>query len=311
MPELPEVETTMRGIAPHIKNRTIIKVEQRRKDLRFPFPKNFVSRLEDTTINSLSRRAKYILVHLDSGETLIIHLGMSGSLVFRERTRKHDHVVFTFDDGLRLVFNDPRRFGLMDIISDCHHPLDDGVPRHEARGAVAPNHFAKQRLQNGMKQNIQTHKLFAHLGAEPLEKAFNSVTLEHSLRNKKTPIKTAIMDQTVVVGVGNIYASESLFLAKISPLRPANSLKKNEYQALVDAIKLTLKAAIKSGGSTLRDFVRSSGDTGYFQHQFNVYGRENKPCLCAAKHGILTITPLVKKITQQGRATYYCSTCQK
>lgn len=276
MPELPEVETTMRGIAPHIKNRTIIKVEQRRKDLRFPFPKNFVSRLEGATIASLSRRAKYILVHLDSGETLVIHLGMSGSLVFRERTRKHDHVVFTFDDGLRLVFNDPRRFGLMDLVKDT-----------------------------------KTHKLFLHLGAEPLEKAFNSVTLEDSLRNKKTPIKTAIMDQTVVVGVGNIYASESLFLAKISPLRPANSLKKNEYQALVDAIKLILKAAIKSGGSTLRDFVRSSGDAGYFQHQFNVYGRENKPCLCAAKHGILTITPLVKKIVQQGRATYYCSTCQK
>lgn len=276
MPELPEVETTMRGIAPHIKNRTIIKVEQRRKDLRFPFPRGFVSRLEGATITDLSRRAKYILVHLDSGETLIIHLGMSGSLVFRSDTRKHDHVVFTFDDGMRLVFNDPRRFGLMDLVKDTTN-----------------------------------HKLFVHLGAEPLEKTFNSVTLEHSLRNKKTPIKTAIMDQTVVVGVGNIYASESLFLAKISPLRPANSLKKNEYQALVDAIKLTLKAAIKSGGSTLRDFVRSSGDAGYFQHHFNVYRREDKPCLCAAKHGILTITPLVKKITQQGRATYYCSTCQK
>jgi len=285
MPELPEVETVVRGIRPHIEKHRIVKVELRRADLRIPFPKDFVKRVEGAEIVGVSRRAKYILMPLNSGETLVIHLGMSGTLVFRnysisvsegEGFKKHDHVVFTLDDGKKLVFNDPRRFGLMELV-----------------------------------KNTKTHSLFSHLGAEPLEKTFNSATLEDSLRTRKAPIKTAIMDQKIVVGVGNIYASESLFLAHISPLRPANALKKQEYQALAEAIKTTLKAAIKSGGSTLRDFVRSSGDSGYFQHHFNVYGRENKPCLCAAQHGILKITPLVKKITQQGRATYYCCKCQK
>jgi formamidopyrimidine-DNA glycosylase len=276
MPELPEVETVVRGLTPHLKNRRIMKVELRRADLRVPFPKHFVKRLEGVTIIGLTRRAKYILIALDSGETLIIHLGMSGSLVFRDTEKKHDHVVFTFDDGKKLVFNDPRRFGLMELTKDP-----------------------------------STHKLFAHLGAEPLDKAFNAVTLQASLKRRHTPIKTAMMDQKIVVGVGNIYASESLFLARISPLRKASSLKPEEYQALVKAIQTTLKAAIRSGGSTLRDFVRSSGDAGYFQHAFKVYGREGKPCLCSAKPDTLNSTPLIKRIMQQGRATYYCSECQK
>ena len=277
MPELPEVETVVRGIAPYLKKRRITQVELRRADLRVPFPKGFKERLEGAAITSITRRAKYILIGLNTAETLVIHLGMSGSLTFYEGPkRKHDHVVFTLDDGKRLVFNDPRRFGLMELV-----------------------------------KNTKTHKLFAHLGVEPLEKEFNSVTLGASLKTRSGPIKTAIMDQKVVVGVGNIYASESLFQAHISPLRKASSLKKSEISALCDSIKNVLGSAIKSGGSSIKDFVQSSGKAGYFQHSFEVYGRANKPCLCAAKHGTLKLTPLVKKITQQGRATYYCSNCQK
>ena len=277
MPELPEVETVVRGIAPHLKKRRIMQVELRRADLRVPFPKGFRARVEGAAITSIHRRAKYILIGLNTSETLVIHLGMSGSLTFYEgKPRKHDHVVFTLDDGKKLVFNDPRRFGLMDLVKDT-----------------------------------KTHKLFAHLGVEPLDDEFNFVTLKDSLSTRSGPIKTAIMDQKVVVGVGNIYASESLFQAHISPLRKANSLKKSEISALCDSIKNVLGIAIKAGGSSIKDFVQSSGNPGYFQHSFEVYGRANKPCLCAAKHGILKITPLVKKITQQGRATYYCSKCQK
>ncbi len=281
MPELPEVETVARGLTPHLKNRRFKQVELRRKDLRTPFPKDFVKRLEGAEILDISRRAKYLLLKLDTAETLVIHLGMSGTLVLRPKghnalPEKHDHVLFTLDNGMGLVFNDPRRFGLMDLTGD-----------------------------------LTTYAPFMHLGPEPLGKLFNSVTLKASLKGRNTPIKTAIMNQEVVVGVGNIYASESLFLAGISPFRPAKSLKDDEYQALVSAIQKTLKAAIKSGGSTLRDFVRSSGDSGYFQHHFKVYGREGKPCLCGAKSYILLITPLIQKKVQQGRATYYCSNCQK
>jgi formamidopyrimidine-DNA glycosylase len=277
MPELPEVETVVRGIAPHLKKRRITQVELRRADLRVPFPKGFKERLEGAGITGISRRAKYILIELDTAETLVIHLGMSGSLMFREAPfKKHDHVIFTLDNGKKLIFHDPRRFGLMDLVKDT-----------------------------------KTHKLFAHLGVEPLAEGFNSVTLGASLKTRSGPIKTAIMDQKVVVGVGNIYASESLFQAHISPLRKANSLKKSEISALCEGIKNVLELAIKSGGSSIKDFVQSSGKPGYFQHSFEVYGHTNKPCLCAAKHGILKITPLVKKITQQGRATYYCNNCQK
>lgn len=277
MPELPEVETVVSGLTPHLKNRRFSRVELRRKDLRIPFPKDFAERLEGAKIKDISRRAKYILILLDTGETLVVHLGMSGTLVFYDgKPRKHDHVAFIFDNGKKLVFNDPRRFGLMDLVTDTH-----------------------------------THKLFVHLGPEPLSDDFNSVTLKASLNGSSAPIKVAIMDQKRVVGVGNIYASESLFRAHISPLRKANSLKNGEISALCVAIKSVLSDAIRSGGSTLRDFVRSSGDSGYFQHHFDVYGRENKPCLCAAKPDILTSRPLVKKIVQQGRATYYCSRCQK
>ena len=277
MPELPEVETVVRGIAPHLKKHRITRVELRRPDLRMPFPAGFKKRLEGAAITTISRRAKYILIGLDTAETLVIHLGMSGSLMFREQPfKKHDHVIFTLDNGKKLVFNDPRRFGLMDLVEDIH-----------------------------------SHKLFKHLGVEPLSEAFNSVTLGASLKTRSGPIKTAIMDQKVVVGVGNIYASESLFQAHISPLRKASSLKKSEISALCKGIKNVLELAIKSGGSSIKDFVQSSGNPGYFQHRFEVYGRANKPCLCAAKHGTLKLTPLVKKITQQGRATYYCSNCQK
>lgn len=273
MPELPEVETVRRGLVPLLENTHIVRVELRRADLRFPFPVRMVQRLTNVRVTGLRRRAKYLLFDLDSGETLLVHLGMTGSLTLREGAFKtHDHVVFHLRGGGRLCYHDPRRFGFMDFVGE---------------------------------------ETFANLGPEPLEQGFTAKYLCAALQRKKGPIKPAIMDQRVVVGVGNIYASESLFLAGISPFRPANALNKSEYQALVKAIRATLQAAIESGGSTLRDYVQATGEPGYFQHAFKVYEREGMPCLCAAKKSTLKLTPLVKKCTQQGRATYYCSVCQK
>lgn len=283
MPELPEVETVCRGIAPELIGQRLTKIVTRRADLRTPFPPDFVMRLENRRILSVTRRAKYILIHLEGALVLVIHLGMSGSLVMHPKgkapaLRTHDHVIFTLDNGMEMRFHDPRRFGLMALVD---------------------------------KSELATHPLFAHLGPEPLDRKFTATYLQKSLKTRKIPIKTAIMNQEIVVGVGNIYASEALFLAHILPTRPADTLKAKEYQALVEAIRHTLQAAIKSGGSTLRDYVRSSGDPGYFQHDFKVYQREGLPCLCCAPKDTMKLSPLVKKIVQQNRATYYCPKCQK
>lgn len=283
MPELPEVETVARGIAPFIEGQKITETRTNRKDLRTPLPAKFKERLEGVKVNKVTRRAKYVLCHLTSGEVLIIHLGMSGRLVIHPKgqtlpNEKHDHVIITFSNGVRMRFNDPRRFGLMELVKE---------------------------------NNLTKDKLFHHLGPEPLEKSFNGEYLRVALQARKTPIKTAIMNQEVVVGVGNIYAAEALYLSHIAPQRPANKLKKAEYQALADSIQKILKSAIKSGGSTLRDYVRSSGDKGYFQLSLNVYQREGLPCYCCATTDTLKSSPLIRRIVQQGRSTFYCSICQK
>lgn len=272
MPELPEVETVCRGLAASIEGLRVEEVTLRRDGLRTPFPKNFKGLVEGRRIARIGRRAKYILMELEDDGVMLAHLGMSGRMVVHHATPNrydtHDHAVFHFDDGKTLVFNDARRFGILD--------------------------YAK-------KHTLAKHPLFAHLGPEPLEKEFFPAYLKQALSTRKSPVKTAIMDQELVVGVGNIYASEALFDCGISPLAPAHKAA-GKVAPLVASIQKTLQAAIVSGGSTLRDYVRSSGDEGYFQHEFKVYGREGEPCFTCA-------TPITR-ITQAGRSTFYCKTCQ-
>lgn len=275
MPELPEVETVARGLSPALVGRRIAQLQVRRADLRRPLPARFAERLMGQTVRAVRRRAKYILIDLANGETLIIHLGMSGRIAIQGRGRnappdKHDHVVFTTDDGTDIVFNDPRRFGLMDLA------------RTDA---------------------LADHALFAHLGPEPFDETVTGAWLYAQLRRRSGPIKTVIMDQELLVGVGNIYASEALYLARIGPRRAANRVTKAEAARLMAAIVQVLNEAIASGGSSLRNYRRTDGDLGYFQHHWRVYGRAGEPCADGAGQ--------VKKITQAGRATYYCPHCQK
>ncbi|MBI3441555.1 MAG: bifunctional DNA-formamidopyrimidine glycosylase/DNA-(apurinic or apyrimidinic site) lyase [Proteobacteria bacterium] len=275
MPELPEVETVCRGLAKALPGHRIKEIRQNRHDLRIPFPAALKS-MTGENITSIKRRAKYILVHLANQHVLILHLGMSGSLIFYTKNKKylpekHDHFVLTLDNGTRIVFNDPRRFGLVDLAKTVELPH---------------------------------HRFFAHLGPEPFDKKFSAATLAKKLAGKKVAIKLAIMDQAVVVGVGNIYAAEALFMAGIDPRRAAKSLTPAETKKLVSSIQKTLKSAIKAGGSSLRDYVQADGELGYFQHHWAVYGKEGqkcKRCTCNIQktHG-------VHRITQGGRSTFYC-----
>jgi len=288
MPELPEVETVRLGIAPALEGRTITHAETRRGDLRRPFPADFTARLTGRKVVSLRRRAKYILADLDSGETLVIHLGMSGRVTVQadgraarkigsyvhdiaEGLSKHDHVVLETDAPARILFNDHRRFGLMDLVET---------------------------------KELECDRLFRDIGIEPLSKGFNARHLTAALEGKKTPIKSALLDQRVVAGLGNIYVSEALFRSHISPRRLAGSLEPAEIARLVPAIKKVLRDAIRAGGSSLRDHARPDGELGAFQHHFLVYGRAGKPCKnrCPGT---------VKRIVQAGRSTFYCPRCQK
>lgn len=275
MPELPEVETVCRGLAPVLTGQVIARVDVRRKGLRKPFPKGLKTRIESAKITHITRRAKYILLHLDNGFVLVIHLGMSGRIVFCPRDyqpQTHDHFILYRQDGQQVVLNDPRRFGLVDLVAG-----DD----------------------------LDTHVLFCHLGPEPLFRAFSASLLRAALAGKKTAIKQAIMDQCVVVGVGNIYASEALFMAGIHPEKPAGALTAAQAEALTQAIKTVLRKAIKAGGSTLRDHRQVNGEGGYFQHRFSVYDREGQACMrCAGKHPVI-------RLMQGGRSTFYCPNCQK
>jgi len=274
MPELPEVETVCRGLAASITGKKVTRVLVRNASLRIPVAKDFSGNLQNVTLKKVTRRAKYALIECSNRTTLIIHLGMSGSVVIHERAPKtflkHDHVVLYLSDGSAAVYNDPRRFGLM---------------------LLCPTNALKE------------HALFSHLGPEPLSNEWKADDLFRSLQGKKASIKTVIMDQQVVVGVGNIYASEALFEAGIHPARPAGAVTKPEAKKLHKAIRNVLAAAIESGGSTLRDYVRSSGEAGYFQHHFRVYDKENAPCEACGK--------AIVSIRQAGRSSFFCNLCQK
>ncbi len=300
MPELPEVETVRLGLLPALEGRTITQAHIRRKDLRRPFPPRFAERLTGRVVRKLTRRAKYILAALDSGETLVIHLGMSGRIsVYAEGKQrrlgdyvyspapdgvgqgKHDHVVIETDAPARIVFNDHRRFGLMTLVPT---------------------------------KTLDADPLFKDIGIEPLSKQFDAKHLAAALEGKKTPIKSALLDQRVVAGLGNIYVCEALFGAHISPKRLAGAVKKDQIAMLVRAIKQVLKDAIAAGGSTLRDHAQATGDPGNFQHRFLVYGREGKPCKGTASSSEghkKDCRGTVKRIVQAGRSTFYCPACQK
>ncbi len=293
MPELPEVETVRRGLQPAMEGRRIVRVELRRKDLRFPFQHDFAARLDGRVVQSLGRRAKYLVAELDSGDVLLMHLGMSGSFRIttptgeqtpgefhyeRSEDRAHDHVVFHIEGGSVITFNDPRRFGFMKVVG-C-----DGL-------AVEP--------------------LLRGLGPEPLGNAFDAAMLARACAGKATSLKAALLDQRVVAGLGNIYVCEALHRAHLSPRRKAGTLADRKGAAqpratlLVDAIRSVLNAAIGAGGSSLRDHRQTSGELGYFQHSFLVYDREGEPCPKPGCGGT------VKRFVQNGRSTFWCPRCQK
>jgi formamidopyrimidine-DNA glycosylase len=293
MPELPEVETVRRGLQPAMEGARIVKAETRRKDLRFPFQKDFVARLTGQTVTGLGRRAKYLLADLGSGDVLLMHLGMSGSFRViqadetkapgkfhhpRTADRVHDHVVFHMSSGASVVFNDPRRFGYMKIMA---------------------------------RKALGDEPLLKGLGPEPLGNEFDARMLAQSCANKKTSLKAALLNQRVVAGLGNIYVCEALYRSQLSPRRLAATLatKKGEptdhAKRLVGAIHTVLNQAIRAGGSSLRDHRQTSGELGYFQHSFQVYDREGEKCQTAGCGGI------VKRFTQNGRSTFWCPKCQK
>jgi formamidopyrimidine-DNA glycosylase len=279
MPELPEVETVLRGLQPALEGQKLKSVIVRRANLRIPFPKDFAQRLTGKKINRLSRRAKYLLVHMAGGDIVIIHLGMSGHMTVLAREKngnipepgKHDHVDFCTTAGVTVRFNDPRRFGLMTLSTE--NKIDD-------------------------------HKLIKNIGPDPLGNRFNQEVLASALAGRATPIKAALLDQKTVAGLGNIYVSESLFRSGISPKRLAKTIQGARVEKLTRAIRDVLAEAIEAGGSSLKDHVQPNGELGYFQHHFKVYGKEGEPCPSCASSKI-------KKITQSGRSTFYCSKCQR
>ena len=283
MPELPEVETIMRGISPFLEGATIKRIKLNRADLRWPFPKNFTSRLKEAKVLNLKRRSKYILIDLNTGETLLIHLGMSGKILvsdskignyFYEYSKgsDHDHVIFELNDGTKLTYNDPRRFGAMDLAKT---------------------------------DELNNHKFLEKLGPEPLGNNFNSDYLKTELSKKESPIKNVLLNQSVVAGLGNIYVCEALFMSGISPKKRASKISKIKCEELVRNIRAVLMSAIEAGGSSLKDFTDIQGNSGYFQFEFYVYGRENECCKiknCGRK---------IKRISQSGRSSFYCPSCQR
>lgn len=283
MPELPEVETVRRGLAPVMEGQVIARAEVNRPDLRWPFPVRMAERLAGRRVARLRRRSKYILADLDGSETLLIHLGMSGRMTVsgdplgrfvhdHPARAKHDHVVLHMGNGARITLNDPRRFGAMDLFPT------------EAADA---------------------HRLLAGLGPEPLGNAFDEPYLVAALKGRQTAIKAALLDQRIVAGLGNIYVCEALYRGRIDPRRKAGRIAANRIAALVPIIRQVLREAIAAGGSSLRDFRQADGELGYFQHSFDVYGREGLPCRtseCGAT---------VRRVVQGGRSSFYCPACQR
>jgi formamidopyrimidine-DNA glycosylase len=292
MPEMPEVETVRLGLAPILVGATIEGVDQRRADLRFPFPARFAERLTGRRVETLSRRAKYILAALDSGETLIMHLGMSGSFRVehdgeetpgafhfpRSKVAAHDHVVFSLSNGARVTYNDPRRFGFMLL---------------------------------ARSEDLAAHRLFSRLGVEPLSAEFDAAVLARLFAGRKSPLKSALLDQSLIAGLGNIYVCEALHRARLSPLRAAGALARPkggptaEARRLAPAIRAVLEEAVAAGGSTLRDHRQTDGALGYFQHSFLVYGKDGAACRRPSCPGTIL------RIAQSSRSTFYCPACQR
>jgi formamidopyrimidine-DNA glycosylase len=286
MPELPEVETVRRGLAPHLAGARLARVEARRPDLRFPLPADFVQRLVGARVLRLDRRGKYLLAALDRGTTLMMHLGMSGRFVVEgagpalapgafalaaPADPKHAHILFETDAGVRLTYFDARRFGYMDILETA---------------------------------TLSAHPRFADMGPEPLAPGFGADHLARAFLGRRQGAKTLLLDQRVVAGLGNIYVCEALHRARISPLKPAAEIGPRKLAALARAIRAVLLAAIDAGGSTLRDFASAQGAMGYFQHEFQVYGREDAPCATPRCAGVIVRT------VQAGRSTFHCPVCQ-
>ena len=283
MPELPEVETVRRGLAPVMEGQVIARAQVNRPDLRWPFPPDMAARLTGRRVLALRRRSKYILADLDSGESLLIHLGMSGRMLVsgdplgqfvhdHPMAEKHDHVVLDMANGARITFNDPRRFGAMDLLDTA---------------------------------TADQHKLLAVIGPEPLGNDFNEPYLVAALKGRNTPVKAALLDQRIVAGLGNIYVCEALFRARISPRRRAGQIAAPRVAAMVPIIRQVLAEAIEAGGSSLRDFRQADGELGYFQHSFDAYGREGEPCRAAG------CTATIARIVQSGRSSFYCPKCQR
>jgi formamidopyrimidine-DNA glycosylase len=273
MPELPEVETVRRGLEPALVGRRLARVLQRRADLRWPLPPDFAARLTGRRVEAIGRRSKYLLFHLDDGSVWMVHLGMSGRLYLGRGDGEpgpHDHVVIETDAGRRLTFQDHRRFGMMDLVAAADLPA---------------------------------HRLICGLGPEPLGNEFHAEVLSARLAGRRTPIKAALLDQRTVAGLGNIYVSEALFRAGISPLRLARSVAGRRAERLAPAIRAVLQEAIAAGGSSLRDYVQASGELGYFQHAFQVYDREGVPCPRCRRP--------IRRIVQGGRSSFYCGDCQR
>lgn len=289
MPELPEVETVRRGLAPTMVDARIIGVDQRRPDLRFPFPERFSERLTGRQIVALGRRAKYLLADLDDFNVLVMHLGMSGSFRVEDpssataiscaprKDAAHDHVAFTLSTGARVVYNDPRRFGFMELLT---------------------------------RDEISTHPLFKSLGVEPIGKELDGTVLARLFAAKTTSLKVALLDQSLVAGLGNIYVCELLHRARLSPRRAAGSLVQKNGRPTIRAHRLArtirevLEEAVAAGGSSLRDHRQTNGALGYFQHNFRVYDRELSPCLTPGCKGV------IRRFTQSGRSTFFCAVCQ-
>ena len=282
MPELPEVETVRRGLLPVMEGHVIARADVRREGLRWPFPDRMADRLTGARVLRLGRRSKYLLADLDTGETLITHLGMSGRLLISGAAQgkahdhpapaKHDHVVIDMEGGARVTFNDARRFGAMDLCQTSE---------------------------------IANHRMISVLGPEPLGNDFHQDYLVAAFSGKNTPIKTALLDQGIIAGLGNIYVCEVLFRAQIHPTRKAGRIAAARVAGLVPIIRDVLNEAIESGGSSLKDYRQADGELGYFQHAFRVYGRESEPCVTQG------CTARIARIVQGGRSTFYCPQCQR
>jgi len=283
MPELPEVETVRTGLAPAMEGQVITRATVNRPDLRWPFPERMAERLTGARVERLRRRSKYILADLDRGESLLIHLGMSGRMTVsgdplgqfvhdHPAAEKHDHVVFDMANGARITFNDPRRFGAMDLLDTV---------------------------------SAETHPLLANIGPEPLGNAFDEAYFVAAAKQRRSPIKSVLLDQKLVAGLGNIYVCEALYRARIAPTRRADRIALHRLASLVPIIRDVLTEAIAAGGSSLKDYRQADGELGYFQHSFDVYGREAEPCRtpdCG--------TP-IRRVVQSGRSSFYCPQCQR